>query len=181
MPSGRSSLAEGVQRECSLLTPERAQTRSVLSSMLEIAVVRLAHGEGLPLPAFATSGSSGADVCAAVGVPVEIAPMAWVRVPTGLRVAVPEGYELQLRTRSGLAAERGVVVLNSPGTVDSDYRGEVVVLLLNLGSASFAVNRGDRIAQMVLTAVPRASYVESGSLPSSDRGSGGFGHSGGYQ
>ena len=130
------------------------------------------------LPAYGTPGASGADLEAHLDSTVVLAPGERRLVPTGLRVEVPPGYELQVRPRSGLALEHGVTVLNSPGTIDSDYRGEVKVLLVNLGDRPFAVNPGDRIAQAVLAAVERAAWSEAESLDESGRGAGGFGSTG---
>lgn len=145
---------------------------------MRVEVEVLPHGEGLPLPRYATVGSAGADVCAAVEEAVVIAPGGRAAIPTGLRVAVPEGYELQVRPRSGLALAHGVTVANAPGTVDSDFRGEVKVILVNLGSEPFTVRRGDRIAQLVLAPVVRASFARVHELPSTPRGEGGFGSTG---
>ena len=132
----------------------------------------------LPLPAYATSGSSGMDLMADVDGEVAVAPGTRARVPTGFAVAVPGGFELQVRPRSGLAAKAGVTVLNTPGTIDSDYRGEVQVILVNLGDAPFVIRRGDRIAQAVLCPVTRAAPFEVESLDDTGRGAGGFGSTG---
>ncbi len=148
------------------------------SGSLRIEVEVLPHGKGLDLPAYATSESSGADLRAAVEEPVPIAPGERRVVPTGIRVVVPRGYEWQLRPRSGLAAREGVTVLNAPGTVDADYRGEVKVILVNLGCSPVEIVRGERIAQAVLARVERAVMKTTESLPESGRGSGGFGHTG---
>jgi dUTP pyrophosphatase len=145
---------------------------------LEVAVRRLPHGAGLPLPAYATDGSAGADVVAAVERDLVLAPGERGAVPTGLAVAVPAGFELQVRPRSGLALKSGLTVANAPGTIDSDYRGEVMVILVNLGAEPFVVRRGDRIAQLVLAPVTRAAYAEAAELPGSGRGAGGFGSTG---
>ncbi len=134
--------------------------------------------EDLPLPARATDGASGLDVAAAVEGEVVIPPMGRALIPTGFAVAVPPGAELQVRPRSGLALRHGVTVLNAPGTIDSDYRGEVQVLLVNLGEAPFVVRRGDRIAQIVPCHVPEAQVLEVEELPQTERGGGGFGHTG---
>ncbi|MGC8916398.1 MAG: dUTP diphosphatase [Thermoanaerobaculum sp.] len=146
---------------------------------VEVLVEVLPHGEGLPLPTYATPGSSGADLFAAVEGEVVMAPGQRVAIPTGLRVAVPEGFELQVRPRSGLALKHGVTVANAPGTVDSDFRGEVRVILVNLGSEPFTVRRGDRIAQLVVAPVVRARFVAGKELPQTLRGEGGFGSTGG--
>ncbi len=145
---------------------------------LVVAVRRLAHGEGLPLPRFATAGAAGADVVAAVESEVVLAPMERRAVPTGLVLAVPPGYEVQVRPRSGLALRHGLTVANAPGTVDSDYRGEVMVILVNLGDRPCAVRRGERIAQLVVAPVVRAAFEECADLPPSARGCGGFGSTG---
>lgn len=143
-----------------------------------VRVEVLPHGEGLPLPTYATEGAAGADVCAAVEEDLVIPPGGRVAVPTGLRVAVPSGFELQVRPRSGLALKHGVSLANSPGTVDADYRGEVKVILVNLGTEPFTVHRGDRIAQLVLAPVQRATFVVGQSLSATARGEGGFGSTG---
>ncbi len=130
------------------------------------------------LPAYRTAGAAGADLAAAVEAPLALAPGERRLVPTGLRVEVPAGYELQVRPRSGLALEHGVTVLNSPGTIDSDYRGEVMVLLINLGAAPVTIAPGDRIAQAVLAPTARAEFVAVESLEGSGRGGGGFGSTG---
>lgn len=145
---------------------------------VKVSVRVLEHGEGLPLPGYATEGSSGVDLLAAVDGPMEIPPGGRTLVPTGIRVAIPEGYEWQIRPRSGLALSDGLSVLNSPGTVDSDYRGEVQIILVNLGSAPCMVRRGDRIAQAVLAPVARCNLVKVSELSGTERGQGGFGHSG---
>lgn len=143
-----------------------------------IDVVRLPHAEGLPLPAYATAGAAGMDLLAAVMSSVVIPPGGRMLVPTGLRIAIPPGYELQVRPRSGLALKNGVVLPNSPGTIDEDYRGEVGVIVLNAGDAPFTVERGMRIAQAVVAPVVRASWREVDELPETARGSGGFGSTG---
>lgn len=143
-----------------------------------IDVVRLPHAEGLPLPAYATEGAAGMDLLAAVMSPVVIPPGGRMLVPTGLRIAIPPGYELQVRPRSGLALKNGIVLPNSPGTIDEDYRGEVGVIVLNAGDAPFTVERGMRIAQAVIAPVVRAAWREVAELPETARGSGGFGSTG---
>ena len=143
-----------------------------------IRVVRLPHGAGLPLPAYATAGAAGMDLLAAVDAPVVIPPGGRALVPTGLAVAVPPGHELQVRPRSGLALRHGVVLPNSPGTIDEDYRGELLVILLNAGDAPFTVERGMRVAQAVLAPVLRACWREVEALDDTSRGSGGFGSTG---
>ncbi len=147
-----------------------------MSGPVTVRVERLAHGQGLPLPAYASAGSAGLDLHAAAG-PLQLAPGARALVPTGLALALPEGYEGQIRPRSGLARDHGVTVLNGPGTVDSDYRGEIGVLLVNLGERPFVVKRGMRIAQLVIAPVCRTRLVE-GAVPPSERGAGGFGSTG---
>lgn len=134
--------------------------------------------QDIPLPTRATEGASGLDVAAAVAGEVTIPPLGRAMIPTGFAVAVPPGTEIQVRPRSGLALRYGVTVLNAPGTIDSDYRGEVMILLVNLGSEPFVVRRGDRIAQLVPTTVVLADAVEVAGLPTTDRGDGGFGHTG---
>jgi dUTP pyrophosphatase len=143
-----------------------------------IEVVRLPHAEGLPLPCYATEGAAGMDLLAAVMSSVVIPPGGRMLVPTGLRIAIPAGYELQVRPRSGLALKNGVVLPNSPGTIDEDYRGEVGVIVLNAGDAPFTVERGMRIAQAVVAPVLRAAWREVAELPETARGSGGFGSTG---
>lgn len=146
--------------------------------MTTIAVRRLPHAEGLPLPGYATDGAAGMDLLAAVTAPVTIPPGGRALVPTGLMVALPAGHEWQIRPRSGLALKNGMLVANSPGTVDEDYRGEVQVIMLNAGNAPFVVERGMRIAQAVLTPVTRGVFVEMDHLPPTRRGAGGFGSTG---
>ncbi|MFZ1414060.1 MAG: dUTP diphosphatase [Defluviicoccus sp.] len=143
-----------------------------------VLVKQLPHGAGLPLPSYATAGSAGLDLAAAVEAPFELAPGARALVPTGIAIAVPPGYEGQLRPRSGLAIQHGVTVLNSPGTIDSDYRGEVAVILINLGQVPFRVVRGMRIAQLVIAPVTIARLYAVAELPGSGRGEGGFGSTG---
>ena len=149
-------------------------------SALEIPFMFLPHGEGLPAPFQATAGAAGLDLCAAVpeDAPMIIAPGDHDIVPTGISLGLPEGYEAQIRPRSGLAAKFAVTTLNAPGTIDADYRGEVRVILINHGKASFTINRGDRIAQMVIAPVPRIAMIETNSLDSTERGAGGFGSTG---
>lgn len=140
----------------------------------------LPHGQGLPLPRQQTSGAAGLDLAAALGADevIEIAPGDYAKIPTGLAIALPEGFEAQVRPRSGLAAKHGVTVLNSPGTVDADYRGEVMVLLINHGKQSFSVRRGERIAQMVVAPVSTVTLVELAELDQTTRGDGGHGSTG---
>ncbi len=143
---------------------------------IEIMVRRLDNGSGLPLPAYATDGAAGMDVVAAE--PVTLAPGARHAVATGFAVAIPPGFEIQVRPRSGLALKHGLTCLNTPGTIDSDYRGEIKVILVNLGQAPVIIARGDRIAQLVPAAVQRANLVESDTLDETERGDGGFGSTG---
>ncbi len=143
-----------------------------------IEVVRLPHASDLPLPSYATEGAAGMDLLAAVSEPLVIAPGARALVPTGLRLALPPGHELQVRPRSGLALRHGVVLPNSPGTIDEDFRGELQVIVLNAGAEPFTVERGMRIAQAVLAPVTRAAWREVDTLPDSVRGAGGFGSTG---
>lgn len=143
---------------------------------MKVLVQRLPHAEGLPLPAYATPGAAGMDLFAACA--LEIPAGGRALVPTGLAIALPDGFEMQLRPRSGLALKHGVTVLNAPGTVDSDYRGEVGVILLNTGAEPFAIARGDRIAQAVFAPVTRAEWEEVVVLPETRRGTGGFGSTG---
>ncbi len=143
-----------------------------------VRIVRLPHAKDLPLPAYETAGAAGMDVRAAIDDPVDVAPGRIVRVPTGWSVEVPEGFEIQLRPRSGMAVKHGVTLPNSPATIDSDYRGEIVVGLINHGNESFRIERGMRIAQMVLARVPLIEWQEVESLTPSARGQGGFGHTG---
>lgn len=145
---------------------------------IRVPVARLPHGAGLDLPARASAGAAGYDLAAAVDAPLEIAPGDRAIVPTGFAIALPPGYEGQVRPRSGLAARDGVTVLNAPGTVDADYRGEVRVVLINHGRAPFTVTRGMRIAQLVLAPVTVADMVEQPSLDATQRGAGGFGSTG---
>ncbi len=144
----------------------------------ELLLTTLPHARDLALPAYATDGSVGMDLAAAVQDDIVIEPGQTGLVPTGLMIAVPDGYEAQIRPRSGLALEHSITVPNSPGTVDPDYRGEVKVILLNLGSTPFRISRGMRIAQMVIVPAVQASIKVVSELPPTDRGEGGFGHSG---
>ena len=144
--------------------------------MIRIQIARLPHGEGLPLPAYATPGAAGLDVVAAED--LDLAPGARHAVATGYKVAIPEGYEIQVRPRSGLAFKYGVTVPNTPGTIDSDYRGELKILMINHGAEPFPVRRGERIAQLVPAAVTKAAFDEVEELDATDRGAGGFGSTG---
>jgi len=149
--------------------------------MVEVRFLRLPGTEDIPLPAYQTEGSSGLDVCAANEADIVLEPGAFAMIPTGLKASVPSGYEIQVRPRSGLAAKHGIGVVNGPGTVDSDYRGEIRVILINFGKEPFAVTRGMRIAQFVVQRVERAAVLpcsEENELGKTDRGEGGFGHTG---
>lgn len=145
---------------------------------LTVAVKRMDGGSDLPLPSYESSGSSGMDLRASVGSPVTLAPGQIRLIPTGIAISLPTGYEAQIRPRSGLALRHGIGMVNSPGTIDSDYRGEIGVIMINWGTEPFTVNRGDRIAQMVIAKVFRAELAETTHLDATSRGEGGFGHSG---
>jgi dUTP pyrophosphatase len=147
-------------------------------SVIRTRIEQLPHAKGLELPRFETEGSAGADVRAAVHTPVTIPPGGISLVPTGLRLSIPQGYEIQVRPRSGLALKSGIIVPNSPGTIDSDYRGELQVILMNLGGSPFTINRGDRIAQIVMAKVERMEWDLVDALDDTTRGHGGFGHTG---
>ncbi len=149
-------------------------------SAVKVEVLQLPHGAGLPLPAYQTAHAAGLDLLAAVpdDAPVVLDPGKYTMVPTGLSIALPEGFEAQVRPRSGLAAKHGVTVLNAPGTIDADYRGEVAVLLINHGSAPFTIRRAERIAQMVIAPVAQAELVSVTALSPTSRGAGGFGSTG---
>jgi dUTP pyrophosphatase len=143
-----------------------------------VSITRLPHAEGLDLPSYATAASAGLDLAAAVPGDVEIAPGSRALIPTGFAIALPAGFEAQVRPRSGLALKHGITVLNSPGTIDADYRGEVGVILINLGTTPFTVSRGMRIAQLVVAPVTHIHWDIAETLPGSARGSGGFGSTG---
>lgn len=145
---------------------------------MRVRIARQPSGEGLPLPEPATSGAAGLDLCAAVSAEVQIAPRGRALIPTGFAIGLPEGYEGQVRPRSGLALDHGVTVANAPGTIDADYRGELKVILLNVGEAPFTVRRGDRIAQLVVAPVVRCEWESVETLDTTERGAGGFGHTG---
>jgi dUTP pyrophosphatase len=145
---------------------------------IAVALKRLPEGEGLPLPTYMSAHAAGADLCAAVNADVSIAPGERALISTGFAIELPPGFEAQVRPRSGLALKHGVTVLNSPGTIDADYRGPVSVLLANLGQEAFVVRRGERIAQLVVAAVSRASFEALDTLPETARGEGGFGSTG---
>jgi dUTP pyrophosphatase len=151
-----------------------------VSATLKVEIRQLPHAEGLPLPAYQSADAAGLDLVAAVpeNAPLVLAPGKHAMVPTGLTIALPSGYEAQVRPRSGLAAKHGVTVLNSPGTIDADYRGEIGVILINHGEAPFIVRRGERIAQMVIAKVARADLAVATALSTTDRGGGGFGSTG---
>lgn len=148
--------------------------------MLEVPVVILPHAEGLPLPNYETAWSAGMDLCAAIPAtePLTLKPLERGLIPTGLKIALPKGYEAQVRPRSGLALKFGLTVLNSPGTIDADYRGEVKVILINLGHEAFMIQRGDRIAQMVIAKHEQIRWGLQAQLTETLRGEGGFGHTG---
>lgn len=149
-----------------------------MAIVVSVSILRLAHAKDLPLPSYQTSQSAGMDLCAAVAADVVIAPGAYTMIPTGYAIALPPGFEAQVRPRSGLAAKNGVTVLNSPGTIDADYRGEVSVILINHGKAAFTVTRGMRIAQMVVAPVRTVMLEEKETLDDTARGAGGFGSTG---
>ena len=148
------------------------------SQRIKIFFKQLPHGKGLSLPQYMTSGSSGMDILAAIEHDITISPGEITLIPTGLTVAIPHGYEFQIRPRSGLAIKHGLTVVNSPGTIDADYRGEIKVGLINLGKQEVKISRGDRIAQMVLSQVSYVEWEEIDQLPETKRGAGGFGHTG---
>lgn len=151
-----------------------------MSDPVKVDVRQLPHAEGLPLPSYQSAQAAGLDLMAAIAehAPLVLAARQYAMIPTGLVIALPDGFEAQVRPRSGLAARHGVTVLNSPGTVDADYRGEINVLLVNLGSEAFTIRRGERIAQMIVAPVTRVELVRAESLPATPRGSGGFGSTG---
>lgn len=147
-------------------------------SQVELKMMRLPHGRGLDLPAYQTEYSAGLDLPAAVEAPLVVEPGQIEMIPTGLAMAIPPGYEGQVRPRSGLAIKHGLTVVNAPGTIDADYRGEVKVGLINLGQEAVAVRRGDRVAQLIIAPVTQTRPVEVDHLPETARGEGGFGHTG---
>ena len=151
-----------------------------MSVTIKVEVLQLAHAKGLPLPAYQTADAAGLDLTAAVAddAPVTLAPGARAVIPTGLAMALPPGTEAQIRPRSGLAARHGVTVLNTPATIDADYRGEIGVLLINHGSAPFVIRRGERIAQLVIARVAQAQLLPVSALPPTSRGTGGWGSTG---
>ncbi|KKJ76071.1 deoxyuridine 5'-triphosphate nucleotidohydrolase [Kiloniella litopenaei] len=145
---------------------------------VEISIVQLSHGEGLPLPSYATPQSAGMDLLAAVDKVIELAPGDRTLVPTGLKIALPDGYEAQIRPKSGLALKHGITLVNTPGTIDADYRGEIGVIMINLGKETFTIERGKKIAQMVVAPYIQASWTPVTSLEKTSRGEGGFGSTG---
>ncbi len=151
-----------------------------MSASVKVEIRQLPHGEGLPLPAYQSAHAAGLDLLAAVpeDSPLTLSPGQSALVPTGLIIALPSGHEAQVRPRSGLAAKHGITVLNAPGTVDADYRGEIGVLLINHGGAPFTIRRGERIAQLVIASVVRAELVPAVTLSTTERGGGGFGSTG---
>lgn len=149
-----------------------------MAIVVSVSIKRLPHASDLPLPAYQTSQSAGMDLCAAVSADVVIAPGAYTMIPTGFAIALPAGFEAQVRPRSGLAAKNGVTVLNTPGTIDADYRGEISVILINHGKEAFTVTRGMRVAQMVVAPVRTVMLEEKESLDDTARGAGGFGSTG---
>lgn len=149
-----------------------------MTDLIDVRITRLPHSEGLPLPAYATSGAAGFDFVAAIAEPIVIAPGGRALVPTGLCIALPSAYELQIRPRSGLALKHGITLPNSPGTIDEDYRGEIGIIVMNAGTEPFTVERGTRIAQGVLAPVSRLMWQEVSSLDETDRGARGFGSTG---
>ncbi len=149
-----------------------------MAIVVSVAIKRLEHASDLPLPAYQTSQSAGMDLCAAISTDVVIEPGAYTMVPTGFAIALPSGFEAQVRPRSGLAAKNGVTVLNTPGTIDADYRGEISVILINHGKTAFTVTRGMRIAQLVVAPVRTVMLEEKENLDDTARGAGGFGSTG---
>lgn len=149
-----------------------------MTGIISVPLQRLAHALDLPPPAYASAHAAGLDLLAAIAEPLTVASGKRAQVPTGIAIALPEGFEAQVRPRSGLAARYGVTVLNSPGTVDADYRGEIAVVLVNLGEEAFRIERGMRIAQLIIAPVTRIRWSEAGQLSSTERGGGGFGSTG---
>ncbi len=152
-----------------------------MTATIPIAVTRLPHAHDLALPAYATQHSAGMDLLAAVVEPVTLATGERALIPTGLAIALPDGYEAQIRPRSGLALKHGITLVNTPGTIDADYRGEIGVIVINHGHAAFTIERGMRIAQMVIAAYTRAHFEEVATLPETARGTGGFGSTGQFE
>jgi dUTP pyrophosphatase len=151
-----------------------------MSKTVQVQLQQLPHGHGLSLPAYQSTGAAGLDLVAAIAedAPVNLEPGKYTLVPTGLSIALPPGYEAQVRPRSGVAARHGVTVLNAPGTIDADFRGEIGVLLINHGDTAFTIQRGERVAQLVIAPVTQVELVSVPALPVTDRGSGGFGSTG---
>ncbi|GIV08740.1 MAG: deoxyuridine 5'-triphosphate nucleotidohydrolase [Fimbriimonadales bacterium] len=147
-------------------------------TVLRVPITQEPDATDLPLPSYQTDGSAGVDLYAAVKAPVTLQPGERARIPTGIRIALPIGYEAQVRPRSGLALRHGIGMVNAPGTIDSDYRGEVQVILINFGQEPFTIHRGERIAQMVIAPVTHVEWEPASELPPSPRGEGGFGHTG---
>ena len=145
---------------------------------METINIKCVASKGAVIPEYKTAGAAGADLCALLNEPLTIPAGKFAMVPTGLFFEIPEGYEVQVRPRSGLAAKNGVTVLNTPGTIDSDYRGEIKVILINLGESDFTINSGDRIAQMIVAPVTQANFSITDSLSETERGAGGFGSTG---
>ncbi len=145
---------------------------------MEKITVNIINNSANPLPAYETSGSAGMDLRASLDQPMVLEPLQRAMVPTGIHIALPEGYECQIRPRSGLAAKHGITVLNSPGTIDADYRGEIKVILVNLSNEPFTINPGERVCQMVISRYSRAEWIQVETLDETERGSGGFGHTG---
>ena len=145
---------------------------------MNIIKIKCIKEDGATIPLYKTAGAAGADLCAKISQPLTIKAGKFAMVPTGLYLEIPEGYEVQVRPRSGLAAKNGVTVLNTPGTIDSDYRGEIKVILVNLSDTDFVINNGDRIAQMVVAPVTQAEFIVSDKLSETERGTGGFGSTG---
>lgn len=145
---------------------------------MNIIKIKCIKEEGATIPLYKTAGAAGADLCAKISQPLTIKAGKFAMVPTGLYFEIPEGYEVQVRPRSGLAAKNGVTVLNTPGTIDSDYRGEIKVILVNLSDTDFVINNGDRIAQMIVAPVTQAEFIVSDKLSETERGTGGFGSTG---
>ena len=145
---------------------------------MEKITVNIINNSTNPLPTYETTGSAGMDLRASLDQPVVLAPLQRALIPTGIHIALPEGYECQIRPRSGLAAKHGITVLNSPGTIDADYRGEIKVILVNLSDKPFTINPGERVCQMVISRYTRAEWIQVETLDETERGSGGFGHTG---
>lgn len=145
---------------------------------LRVEITRVREGDDIPLPVYMTKHSAGMDIYAHLDKDIEVSPLERVLVPTGIAVALPDGYEAQIRPRSGLAIKHGISLVNSPGTIDADFRGEIMVILINLGDSLFTIRRGERIAQMVVHEVSRVNWMEVAELDETSRGEGGFGHTG---